>query len=69
MLNLLGKALILGGEALRKSVLSEDKMVIEGGTVQGCGLNIAADFGRFCMKSLLSLYSIPCLKMGTIALP
>lgn len=69
MLTFLGKVLILGGEALRNSGLSEDKMVNEGSTVQGCDSNISADFGRFCIKSLLSSYLIPYLKMGTIALP
>lgn len=69
MLTLLGKVLILGGEALTKSGLSEDKMVNAGCSVQGPDLNISADFGRFCMKSLLPLYFIPYLKMGTTALP
>lgn len=69
MLTFLGKVLILGGEALRNSGLSEDKMVNEGSTVQGCYLNISADFGRFCVKLLLPSYLIPYLKMGTIALP
>lgn len=69
MSTFLGKVLILGDEALRKTRLSEDKMTNEGSTVQGYDLNVSADFDRFCMKSLLSLYFIPYLKMGTIALP
>ena len=61
--------MILEGEALRKSGLSEGKKANEDSTVQGCDWNISADFGRIFMKSLLSLYLIPYLKMGTVALP
>lgn len=69
MLTFLGKILIWGDEVLRKSGLSEDKMVNEGGPVQGCDLNISLVFVSVCMKSLLPFYLIPSWKMGTIALP